>query len=103
MSQTQIMQALTKANAIRSARAAFKHSLSDNPGDLIAAVLDPPDYLANARVEEILQALPRFGPTRVRGLINRCSFSETRTMDDLTERQRYELVNALRAHWVLGA
>lgn len=92
----QRLVALERANEIRYARAALKRALRD--GDIRGweVVADThPDYLT-MRVYDLLVALPKFGQVKARKLLVQLRISHVKTLGGLSDRQRCELVDALR-------
>ncbi len=95
-SHEQRLQALAQANRVRHLRAEFKRDLKHGRVALSAAIADPPDYLAAARVAELLMALPRYGRVKTTHLLAHCRVSEKKTLAGLSLRQRRELIAALK-------
>ena len=86
-SLVQRMDALQRANDIRSRRAQLKrHEL----------LLDPPDYLQTAKVFDLLLAVPKYGRVKVNKILSHCRISPSKTLGGLSERQRGELVVLMR-------
>jgi hypothetical protein len=56
---------------------------------------DPPQYVATAKIAELLMALPGCGPVKVGRLLERCQLSPRKTVAGLSERQRSALLEAL--------
>ena len=92
----QQMDALQRANEIRSARAHLKRELKAGRVQIHGILLDPPDYLLNAKVSELLLAVPKYGRVKVNRLLLQCRISSSKTLGGLSERQRRELVANLR-------
>ncbi len=92
----QQMDALQRANEIRSARAHLKRELKAGRVQIHTVLLDPPDYLQNAKVSELLLAVPKYGRVKVNRLLLQCRISSSKTLGGLSERQRRELVANLR-------
>ncbi len=95
-SPTQRMEALRLANAIRSERAALKRDLKAGRVRIEQVLGDPPEYLHTAKVSEIMLAVPRYGRVKVAKVLQRCRISPSKTVAGLSERQRTELIEALR-------
>jgi S13-like H2TH domain len=94
-SQQQRMDALRRANEIRSERARLKESLR-NGGLGIADVLsDPPACVHTAKVLDLLLAVPKYGRVKANRVLERCRVSPARTVNGLTPRQRKELLDML--------
>ena len=92
----QQMDALRRANEIRSARAVLKRDLKAGRVQIHGVLLDPPEYLQNAKVSELLLAVPKYGRVKVNRLLTVCRISPSKTLGGLSERQRHELVTNLR-------
>ena len=92
----QQMEALRRANEIRSARATLKRDLKAGRAQIHGVLLDPPEYLQNAKVSELLLAVPKYGRVKVNRLLTQCRISPSKTLGGLSERQRHELVSSLR-------
>ncbi len=94
-SQQQRMDALRRANDVRSERARLKERL--RTGDLfIADVLsDPPACVHTAKVLDLLLAVPKYGRVKANRLLERCRVSPAKTVNGLTPRQRKELLDML--------
>ena len=59
-------------------------------------LLDPPEYLATAKVFDLLLAVPKYGRVKVNRILTHCRISPSKTIGGLSERQRNELVSYLR-------
>lgn len=88
----QRMDALQRANEIRTRRARLKRDLKAGRARLEPLVLDPPDYLLTARLFELLLALPKWGRVKVNRLLTVSRVSPSKTLGGLSERQRDEIV-----------
>jgi hypothetical protein len=89
-------EALARANEVRSARKHLKERLKQGEADLAALVADYPSFLAAARISDLVQALPGYGPGKVGKLLSACRISPSKTVAGLTARQRRELIEALK-------
>ncbi len=90
------MDALQRANEIRSARAQLKRELKAGRVLIHGVLIDPPEYLQNAKVSELLLSVPKYGRVKVNRLLTQCRISPSKTLGGLSERQRHELVANLR-------
>lgn len=91
----QRMDALTRANAIRTQRAELKRNLKagrSNPVDIIS---DPPEWAESMKIIDLLLAVPKFGQGKVGKLLRRCRVSPSKTLGGLSTRQRDEIVTTL--------
>jgi hypothetical protein len=89
----QRMEALTRANEIRVARAQLKRDLKERRIRIEQVIADPPDYVLTAKVYDMLVAVPRLGRVKVGRLLTQCRISQSKTVGGLSERQRTELLD----------
>lgn len=92
----QRMDALTRANEIRTRRAQLKRDLKAGCASIHDVLLDPPDYMETAKVFDILLATPKYGRVKVNKVLLQCRISPSKTVGGLSQRQRTELVSMLR-------
>jgi S13-like protein len=92
----QRMEALRRANRIRSKRAQLKRDLKAGKVKVQTLLLDPPEYLLTAKVFDMLLAVPKYGRVKANRVLNQCRISPSKTIGGLSERQRAELVSQLR-------
>jgi hypothetical protein len=92
----QRMDALSKANDIRSRRAKLKRDLKAGRQPIHELLLEPPDYLETAKVFDLLLAVPKYGRVKVTKILGQCRISPSKTIGGLSERQRRELVDLMR-------
>jgi hypothetical protein len=95
-SLTQRMDALKRANDIRTRRASLKRDLKAGRVHIHGLLLDPPEYLETAKVFDLLLAVPKYGRVKVNRILTQCRISPSKTVGGLSERQRNELVSFLR-------
>jgi hypothetical protein len=95
-SLTQRMDALQRANEIRTRRARLKRDLKSGRTKIHGLLLDPPEYLLTAKVFDLLLAVPKYGRVKVNRILTHCRISPSKTIGGLSERQRNELVSYLR-------
>lgn len=91
----QRLDALERANEVRSRKAQLKRELRERRVSIHAVLSDPPDYLANAKLFDVLLATPKYGRVKVHKLIKQCRISPSKTIGGLSERQRGELLGLL--------
>ena len=94
-SLTQRMDALKRANDIRTRRARFKRDLKTGRESIAERLLDPPEWLETAKVGELVLALPKYGRVKTNKVLAGCAVSPSKTVGGLTVRQRAELVGML--------
>ena len=92
----QRMDALNRANDIRSKRAQLKRDLKGGKANIQTLLLDPPEYVQTAKVLDMLMAVPKYGRVKTNRILNQCRISPSKTIGGLSERQRSELVSQLR-------
>jgi hypothetical protein len=90
------MEALRRANDIRSKRAQLKRDLKGNKVKIQTLLMDPPEYVQTAKVIDMLMAVPKYGRVKTNRILNQCRISPSKTIGGLSERQRAELVSQLR-------
>ena len=95
-SLTQRMDALKRANEIRTRRASLKRELKAGRAQIHGLLLDPPEYLQTAKVFDLLLAVPKYGRVKVNNVLQVCRISPSKTIGGLSQRQRAELVSMLR-------
>src|ERR1700744_6427660 len=113
-SLVQRMEALQRANDIRTRRAQLKRDLKAGRQPIDRLLMEPPDYLTTANVFDLLLAVPQYGrvkenkilcqvvrttpgvPKQGRGKGDKdpgqWEISPSKTVGGLSERQRRELV-----------
>ena len=92
----QRMEALRRANDIRTARAKLKKDLKAGRVSIHKILLDPPEYLLTAKVFDMLLAVPKYGRVKANRILNQCRISPSKTIGGLSQRQRTELIGLLR-------
>jgi|SRR5947209_9236006 len=95
-SYIQRMEALQRANNIRTRRAKLKRDLKAGRQPIDELLLSPPEYLETAKVFDLLLAVPKYGRVKVNKILSHCKISPSKTVGGLSERQRRELVAFLR-------
>ena len=88
----QRMEALQRANEIRSKRAQLKRDLKGSRASIHQLLLDPPEWVETAKVFDMLLAVPKYGRVKVNKVLVQCRISPSKTIGGLSERQRAELV-----------
>jgi hypothetical protein len=95
-SLVQRMDALQRANEIRTRRAQLKRDLKAGRQSIHSLLSAPPEYVATAKVFDMLLAVPKYGRVKVNKILATCRISPSKTIGGLSERQRGELVSLLR-------
>ena|ERR671935_349781 len=92
----QRMDALQRANEIRTRRAQLKRDLKAGRVSIHSLLKNPPDFVETAKVFDMLLAVPKYGRVKVNKILQQCRISPSKTIGGLSERQRTELVSLLR-------
>src|ERR1700722_16622214 len=95
-SLVQRMEALARANDVRSRRAQLKRDLKDGRQPIHELLLRPPEYLETAKVFDLLLAVPKYGRVKVKKILSQCKISPSKTVGGLSQRQRTELIALMR-------
>ena len=96
-SKLQRMEALERANEIRSRRAQLKRDLRGGKTTIDRLLEAPPEYLETAKVFDLLLATPKYGRVKANKVLQQVRISPSKTVGGLSERQRGELVLLLRS------
>jgi hypothetical protein len=94
-SLNQRMDALARANQIRTKRAQLKRDLKSGRRSIHSLLLTPPEYIETAKVFDMLLAVPKYGRVKVNKILAHCRISPSKTIGGLSERQRSELISLL--------
>lgn len=92
----QRLEALRRANDIRSQRARLKKDLKQGEIKIDDLLVDPPEFIRTAKVVDVLMAVPNCGKVKSGKVLNHCRISSNKTVGGLSERQRRELVTFFR-------
>lgn len=87
----QRMMALERANEIRTRRSRLKREIAAGRVMARDVLLDPPWWADTMKVVDLLLAVPKVGRVKVDRTLFRCRVSPSKTLGDLSERQRFEL------------
>ena len=94
-SLNQRMEALARANDIRTKRAQLKRDLKSGRRSIHSLLLSPPEYVETAKVFDMLLAVPKYGRVKVNKILAHCRIAPSKTIGGLSERQRSELITLL--------
>jgi hypothetical protein len=94
-SAEQRLGALAKANEVRRERARLKRELAAGRVEFERVISDPPACARTAILRDLLLAVPRVGPVRADRALARCQITPTKTVADLSDRQRAALIQLL--------
>jgi S13-like H2TH domain len=87
----QRIDALSRANEVRTLRAQTKRDLNARRVSIGALLVDPPPYLETAKVFDMLLALPKIGSVKATKILHSCRVSTSKTFGGLSQRHRAEL------------
>src|SRR3974390_16299 len=76
----QRMEALRRANEIRSLRAQLKRDLKDGNVQIASVIQNPPEYVQTAKVFDMLIAVPKYGKVKATRFLNHCRISQGKTI-----------------------
>jgi hypothetical protein len=91
------LDALARANAVRSARAELKRDLAAGDVAIERVIAEPPAFAEQAKVFDLLRAVPGFGPWRTTRLLFHCQIPYEKTLRSLSDRQRSVLIAGLHS------
>ena len=66
------MEALQRANEIRTRRASLKRDLKAGRVSIHLLLMEPPDYIETAKVFDMLLAVPKYGRVKVNKVLQVC-------------------------------
>ena len=72
------MDALQRANEIRSRRAQLKRDLKAGRASIHNLLLDPPQWVETAKVFDMLLAVPKYGRVKANKILTTCRISPRR-------------------------
>lgn len=90
------MNALQRANEIRTKRASLKRDLKAGRASIHLLLMDPPYFIETAKVFDMLLAVPKYGRVKVNKVLMVCRISPSKTIGGMSDRQRAELISMLR-------
>lgn len=89
------MDALARANHIRSKRAQLKRDMKAGRVKAMDMLFEPPEWLETAKVFDIMLAAPKYGRVKVNKILMQCRISPSKTVGGLSQRQRVELITMM--------
>jgi hypothetical protein len=91
----QRLDALARANEVRSFRASLKAGLKRGDVSICDVLAAPPEYMLTAKVIDLLMAVPKRGKIKSARIMEQCRVSPSKTVGGLSERQRTALLELL--------
>lgn len=86
------MDALQKANRIRTERAHLKQRMKARKENVLELILEPPQYIETMKIFDLLLATPKYGRIKTKKTLQLSRISDSKTVGGLSKRQRTELV-----------
>jgi hypothetical protein len=90
------LEALQKANRVRSERSEIKRRIATAQESLVDLLSDVPDHMATAKVEEVLTWMPGVGKVRARKMCQMARVSPTLPLGRIGGHSRAALINEIR-------
>lgn len=90
------MLALELANEIRSRRSQLKRDLKAGRADMLAMIIDPPEWIETMKLFDLILATPKWGRVKVNKILAQARVSPSKTIGGLSDRQRGELTALLK-------
>ena len=90
-SYVQRLEALARANDVRSRRAQLKRDLAAGSMSVAAVLAEPPWWVGSMCVRDLLLAVPGCGPYKAGKVLHQLQVSPSRTVGLMSRRQRLEL------------
>lgn len=91
----QRMNALERANEVRTTRADWKKAAARGEVSVRAVLEDPPELFRSMRILDLLLAQPHVGRVKALKMLRVATVSPAKTVGGLTMRQRVELAALL--------
>ena len=91
----QRLEALQRANEIRTLRAQLKRDLKGGRKAIEDVLTQPPEYLTSASILDLLIWTPKRKRIKATRVLRRCQITPSRTVGALTERQRQIIIAEL--------
>jgi len=88
--------ALDRANSVRRLRAQLKRDLKAERVAIRPFISDPPVWIGNMKVFDLLLALPKHGQVKTTKIMQRCQMPPSKTVAGISIRQQKTLFGLLR-------
>lgn len=92
----QRLDALDRANDVRTRRSRIKRDLKAGRESIHELLLHPPECIETMKVWDLLLAVPKYGRVKVNEALTQVRISPSKTVCGMSPRQRDELVRLLR-------
>lgn len=97
-SLAQRMDALERANVVRTRRAELKRNVKAGRASVWTVIAEPPEWVETMKLFDLLLSVPKFGRVKVNKMLVQCRISPSKTIGGLSERQRGEILGWVRGH-----
>lgn len=91
----QRMDALGKANRIRSFRARLKKDVKAGRVSALTLIAQPPEEIETMKVFDLVLATPKHGRVKTNKVLQQCRISPSKTIGGISDRQRDELIGLI--------
>lgn len=92
----QRLDALGRANKIRTKRAVLKQDIKFGRKTVVGILADVPAWTETMKVYDLMLAAPKYGRVKVNKILTQCRISPSKTVGGLSERQRTELISLIK-------
>src|SRR5688572_24693281 len=92
----QRLEALNRANDVRTARARLKKDLKAGRRSIDSLLVHPPDFILTMKLFDLLLHVPKWGRVKVTKALKETRISPSKTIGGMSERQRFELLRLMR-------
>ena len=96
-SLAQRLEALERANVVRTRRARLKRDLTAGRRNVAVLLTEWPEEIDTMKVSDLLMAVRGVGRSRTTAMLRRAAVSPSKTVGGLTGRQRESLIAVLPA------
>lgn len=95
-SLTQRLDALERANEVRTYRARLKKNLKAGRITIDQILRNPHRLIETMKIMELMLEMPKYGRVKVSKALTQCRISPSKTIGGLTERQLEDLLSTIR-------
>lgn len=94
-SYVQRMEALKRANTVRTKRSKLKKDLKAGNKSIHILLRKPPPYIETMKLSDLLIAVPKYGRIKVNKILAQARISPSKTVGGLSDRQRREVIQLI--------
>jgi hypothetical protein len=92
----QRMDALDRANAVRTYRKELKRDIKTGQVNIHDVLSNPPEEIETMKIFDLLLSVPKVGRVKVNKILVTCRVSPSKTIGGMSERQLNEVLSFLR-------